>query len=142
MSNKINLNLECCPKFDPSLWDEKTFNWESKEFIKDKVFTLFYMPINFGAVITRLTNKVQNAGANIPDWLCLSYHVSKWKMEIFLAVDRNIPESENVNLSGKFMSKVYEGDFKKTKVWCEDFETYVKGSEENVYVVYYVPQMC
>lgn len=59
MSTKTNLNSECCPRFDPTSWNEKTFNWENKKFIKDKVFTLFYMPINFGAVITRLTNKVQ-----------------------------------------------------------------------------------
>lgn len=128
MSTKINLNSECCPKFDPTSWDEKTLNWENKKFIKDKVFTLFYMPINFGAVIMRLTNKVQKSGADMPDWLCLSDHTSKWKMEIFLAVDRDIPEAENVTLSGKFMSKVYEGDFKETKVWCDDFETYVKGN--------------
>lgn len=128
MSTKTNLNSECCPKFDPTSWNEKTFNWDNKKFIKDKVFTLFYMPINFGAVITRLTNKVQKAGANMPDWLCLSDHTSKWKMEILLAVDKDIPEAENVVLSGKFMSKVYEGDFNKTKVWCEDFETYVKGN--------------
>ncbi|MFZ3132351.1 MAG: hydrolase [Desulfosporosinus sp.] len=46
------------------------------------VFTIFYMPFNFGAVITRLTNKVQKAGADMPDWLCLSDHTSKWKMEM------------------------------------------------------------
>lgn len=136
MSTKSNVNSECCPKFDPTLWNEKTFNWENKKFIKDKVFTLFYIPINFGAVITRLTKKVQKAGADMPDWLCLSDHASKWKMEIFLAVDKDIPEAENVNLSGHFLSKVYEGDFKETNVWCKDFETYVKGKGASIKKMY------
>lgn len=38
--------------------------------------------------------KVQKAGAEMPHGLCLSDHASKWKMEIFLAVDRDIPEAK------------------------------------------------
>jgi DNA-binding NarL/FixJ family response regulator len=33
-----------------------------------------------------------------------------------------MPDSENVKLSGKFYSRVYEGDFRKTGEWCVDFE--------------------
>ncbi len=33
-----------CPVFDPAPWDEKLFEWEKKTFIKDRVFSLFYMP--------------------------------------------------------------------------------------------------
>jgi len=132
MSTKSIVNSECCPKFDPTEWNEKSFKWENKKFIKDNVFTLFYVPMNFGAVITRLTNKVQKAGSDIPNWLCLSDHTSKWKMEILLAVDKEIPEAENVNLSGQFLSKVYEGNFKETNVWCKDFESYVKNNNINI----------
>jgi hypothetical protein len=136
MSVKSNDNVECCPKFDPSAWDEKSFKWDNKKFVKDTVSTLFYMPVNFGSVITKLTNKVQKAGANMPDWLCLSDHPSKWKMEILLAVDKNIPDAENVNLSGQYMSKVYEGDFKETKDWCKDFESYVKKTGSSIKKMY------
>jgi len=94
------------------------------------------MPVNFGAVITTLIYKVEKAGAGVPDWLCLSDHTSKWKMEILLAVDKNIPEAENVNLSGQFMSKVYEGDFKETGIWCKDFESYVKRNGSSIRKMY------
>ena len=43
-----NHELECCPKFNPEPWDGKTLEWKDKLFIKDKVFTFFYMPVNFG----------------------------------------------------------------------------------------------
>jgi len=126
MNDKVQAP-ECCPKFDPSRWDDKIFDWDNKKFIKDKVFTLFYMPMNFAQVIMRLDKKVKKAGATIPGAMCLCDHTSKWNMDIYLAVDKEMPEAQNTALSGKFLSKVYEGDFKETGKWCKDFENYAKG---------------
>ncbi len=113
---------ECCPRFDPAPWDGKVFDWNGKKFIKDRVFTLFYIPMNFGRVITRMMAKVERSGASVPDWLCLSDHTSKWNMDLYLAVDRDIEGAETVPLSGKMLSRVYEGDFRNTGKWCADFE--------------------
>jgi len=120
-------NSECCPQFGPTPWDEKIFEWDNKKFIKEKVFTFFYMPVNFGAVMKRLDKKVREAGAMIPDWLCLSDHTSKWNMDVYLAVDKEIQFANNVALSGKFLSKVYEGSFNDTGKWCEDFKDFAKN---------------
>jgi len=119
-------NEECCPKFDPVPWDGKVLEWGNKKFIKGKVFTLFFMPVNFGSVIVKLMAKVKDAGAGTPENLCLSDHTSKWNMDLYLAVDKEIPGAENVTLSGRFFSKVYEGDFKETGKWCRDFENIAK----------------
>lgn len=121
-----NQNEECCPKFDPAPWDGKVLEWGNKKFIKGKVFTLFFMPVNFGSVIVKLMAKVKDAGAGTPENLCLSDHTSRWNMDLYLAVDKEIPEAENVVLSGRFFSKVYEGDFKETGEWCRDFENIAK----------------
>jgi len=126
------METECCQKFDPTPWDGKFFEWKDKKFVKDKVFTLFYMPMNFGRVITRLNKKAEKAGAKIPDWLCLSDHTSKWNMDIYLAVDKEVPEAENVAISGKFLSKVYEGPYQDTGKWCKDFEEYAKGRDMSI----------
>lgn len=115
---------ECCPRFDPEPWDEKSFVWKDKRFIRDRVTTFLFIPINFGSVIKRMNEKVQAAGADIPDWLCLSDHTSRWKMDLYLAVDREIPGAENVTLSGSYISRVYEGDFRETGNWGEDFRKY------------------
>src|SRR5450759_5285593 len=111
MTSHEDQNQICCPEFDPAPWDGKMINWKDKKFIKDSVFTIFYMPVNFGKVMKRLNKKVTEAKAEMPDWLCLSDHTSKWNMDLYLAVDREIPGEKNVSLNGKFLSKVYEGPF-------------------------------
>jgi hypothetical protein len=116
-----NKNTECCPPFDPVAWDNKILEWNDKKFIKDRVFTLFYIPINFGSVVKRMMRKIEKAGAKAQDWMGLSDHTSKWNMDLYVAVDREIPDALNVTLGGKFFSRVYEGDFKNTKEWCDDF---------------------
>jgi hypothetical protein len=118
---------ECCPKFEPAPWDGKTFEWENKRFIKDRVFTLFYMPVTFGSAMKRMMSKVEQAGAAMPDYLCLSDHTSKWNMDVYLAVSKEVPGAANTSLSGKFLSKVYEGNFKETGTWSKDFKNYATG---------------
>lgn len=117
---------ECCPPFEPGNWDGTLHNWEHKKFIKDKVFTLFYIPVNFGSAMKRLMGKVDASGAQVPDYLCLSQHSSGWKMDLYLAVDREVPGAENTNLSGKFISKVYEGPFRDTGKWMQDFSKFIQ----------------
>jgi hypothetical protein len=135
----MDINKECCPQFDPSPWDGKLIEWKDKKFIKDKVFSLFYMPINFGQVITRLMTKVENANGKTLNNVCLSDHTSKWNMDIYLAVNKEIPGAENVTLTGKFFSKVYEGDFRNTGKWCTDFENIVtkKGFKISKWFMWY-----
>jgi len=122
MNQKPEVSFECCPPFEPELWNDRLSMWENKKFIRDKVFTFFYMPLNFGPAMKRLDRTVRAAGASLPDWLCLSDHTSKWNMDLFLAVDREVPGAENVTLSGKFYSRVYEGPFRDTAKWSEDFK--------------------
>ncbi len=119
---------ECCPKFNPEKWENYTFEWENKKFIKDKVCTFMYMPLNFGKVIKRISEKADKVNAIMPDYLCLSDHTSKWNMDIYLAVNKEIDKAENISLTGKFFSKVYEGDFKETGKWMKDFEIQLKNS--------------
>lgn len=117
---------ECCPRFDPAPWDGKTFEWQNKKFIKDHVRCLFNIPLNFGAVMTRLTKQVEQAGATFQDALCFSDHTSKSNIDLYLAVDREIPNADNVTLTGKYISKVYEGSFQQTGTWMKDFAAYTK----------------
>jgi hypothetical protein len=122
MKTQEELDPECCPKFNPEPWDDKVIEWHDKKFIRDKVFTFFFMPVTFGKVMKRINQKITEAKAEIPDWLCLSDHTSKWNMDIYLAVDKDIPGADNTTLSGKFYSKVYEGPYKDTGKWCNDFK--------------------
>lgn len=135
----------CCPRFDQEKWNGKLFEWKDKNFVKDKVHTAFHMPIRFGAVMKKLDQKISEAGAEIEDNMCLSDHTSRWNMDVYLAVNRKIPGMKNVSLSGKFLSKVYEGDYKETEKWINDFEKYAvnKGySIEDSYMWYTTCPKC
>jgi len=116
---------ECCPPFDPTQWDNKTIEWTDKKFVKDRVFTLFYMPMNFGQVMKRIMKKVDASGATCKEGMCLGDHTSKWNMDVYVDVDKNVPDAENVSLTGKYYFKVYEGDFKEMGKWCKDYEATV-----------------
>lgn len=124
MAQNIKENDICCPEFDPIPWDGKVFEWKDKKFIKDSVFTIFYMPVNFGGVMRKLDKKVREANAEIPNGMGLSDHTSKWNMEIYLAVNKEITGAQNTTLSGTFVSKVYEGPFSETGKWHKDFITW------------------
>lgn len=119
-------NNDCCSKFDPELWDEKTIEWKDKKFIKDKVLSLFYIPINFGSVMNKLTKMVDSAGATFEDGLCLSDTKSMWSMDLYLAVNKDIKGANNTTLSGKYLAKVYEGEFNEMGKWMKSFDHFVK----------------
>ncbi|MBU0488133.1 MAG: hypothetical protein KKA07_07410 [Bacteroidetes bacterium] len=127
MTTQSKASEICCPEFDPTVWDDKTLEWENKKFIKDHVCSVFYMPVNFGKVMKRIDGKVTKAGANMPDWLCLSEHTSKWNMNIYLAVDKDVADAENTTMSGKLFCKVYEGPFQNTGKWTKDYESAAKS---------------
>jgi len=117
------MEKECCPKFNPTPWDNKELNWQNKKFIKMSVRTFLNIPIGFGRAMTKLQSLLEKGNANMVDNLCLSDHTSKWNMDLYLAVDKEINGADNVTLSGKFYSKVYEGPFEDTGKWCKDFES-------------------
>ncbi|NLE32890.1 MAG: hypothetical protein GX619_07705 [Bacteroidales bacterium] len=115
----------CCPHFDPQPWDETLHEWHEKPFVKATVKTLFFMPLNFGSVMTRLMKQLDAVGATVPEGLGLSDHRTRWSMDIYVAVDKPVEGLENQTLSGNFFSKVYEGPYGQTAAWCKDFEKVV-----------------
>ena len=131
MAQQENTTNICCPEFNPDLWDEKNLEWNNKKFIKGSVRTLFYMPLNFGTVMRKMFRKADNQQANVPDWMCLSDHTSKWNMNLYLAVDKEIPDADNTSLSGKFVTKVFEGHYKETGKWEKDFDDWSKNKGYN-----------
>lgn len=139
------MEQQCCPPFVPDVWHDKELTWSNKKFAKDKVFCLFYMPVGFGRTMKRLMAKLDAAKAECPDWLCLSDHTSKWNMDTYLAVDRDLPDASMCELSGRFLARVYEGPFQSTGKWCADFSEQArnKGLEiEKLYMWYTTCPKC
>lgn len=140
MEHPYETETGCCPRFNPEPWDEKEFQWQDKLFIKDKVRCFFYMPLNFGKVIVRCMEKIQKAEAFTPEPpVALSDHTSKWNMDLYVEVPKEVPGAENVKLSGTYLSKVFEGPYKDTKIWCDKMAEWVKarGKEIKKHYMYY-----
>ena len=135
-------NQECCPRFDPTLWNGKTFEWENKKFIKDKVFTLFHIPMNFGGVMKRMMAKIEKAGTEVQEGIWLSDHTSKWNMDLYVAVDKEIADAENTTLTGKFLSKVYEGSYNNINKWCAEYDADAKSKNLKVIKQYWWYTTC
>ena len=117
---------QCCPEFNPELWNDKIIEWDNKVFIREKVCTFMYMPLNMGRVMRKIDRKVRSATAEFQDNMCLSDHNSKWSMDLYVAVNKEISGADNQHLSGKYYSRVYDGDFRETGKWCEDYETHAR----------------
>ena len=132
----------CCPRFNPEPWDNQYFTWDKKRFIKDKVNTLFFMPLNFGKVMVRLDKRMKEAVAVCPENMCLSDHTSNWNMDLYLATNKEVPNSENVLLSGKYYTRAYEGTFSETGKWCKDFGNEVIARGETIKREYFWYTTC
>ncbi len=143
MSQK-NSNAEpCCPKFDTTPWDEKTHQWQDKLFIIGTIPQLFHMPLpwTLNSTMSRMWNQAQEAGAapDLKDFLVLAYDPSPWKSELYLSVTKEVPGTENVKLTGTFLSKVFDGPYNAVPKWIKAMETYVtsKGKQTHKYYFYF-----
>ena len=107
---------ECCPKFDPKKWNNRTLIWDKKPFIKESVPTLFHIPFPpmIGKKMKKMMELVEAAGANIQDLseaLVLFHDTSLFKSEIYYSVTHNVPEANNTTLSGTFVAEVFDGPY-------------------------------
>jgi len=121
MTTKTKENLECCPEFLPEKWEDKKLNWKQKRFVKEPVFSFSHIPVGFGRAMRKISSKMEKSGAGSPNWICLANHTSKWNMDLYVEVDKDVEDIENVVLDGSFYSKVYEGPYKDTKKWFKDY---------------------
>lgn len=139
----------CCPKFYPEKWDEKTFKWEGKQFIKESVLEFFHIPYPpmIKKKITkmmRLAEAADRMEANKGDALLLFADPSPFKGDIYLSVTGSVPDANNTNLSGTFISKVFEGDYGSIPKFIKQMDTYLDNQHKkarNYYVHYaYCPK--
>lgn len=133
---------ECCPKFDPAPWDEKLLLWNDKKFVKDRVTSFLHIPLNYGAVMTRNLDAIEAAGALPGSRLILADENSLWGADVYFEVEKEIPSRSLVNLSGSFLTKVFEGPFSKVKQWMGEMSRYAKGQGKEIEKLYFFYTTC
>ena len=129
----------CCPRFKPDAWEGKEITWTEKLFVKDKVRSLLHIPLNFGQVMVKNMEKIEEAGASAKDVIVLSGEESMWGSNIYIAVEKDFTGAEVVKISGTFLTKVFEGPYKDMGKWIRDMNTFVasKGKTAKKTFFYY-----
>lgn len=137
---------ECCPVFDPALWDYKTHEWVDKPFIKDYLPQFLHMPLPgmMAKVIGRMWKKAKDAGADteMKDFLLLAYDPSPWKSELFMSVTKEVPGAENIKLTGTFMSKVFDGPYSHVPKYLNEFRRYLELKDKKAKKYYFYFTTC
>lgn len=136
----------CCPKFNPDGWDGRQLHFDNKEFIRAATKSLMHIPVNMGSVFSRVLGHIEAAGAYDPDNLVvLSRDLSAWQAEHLFSFSKPVPEEETVTLTGDFITKVFEGPYRKTKDWYAEMKDLAHakgGASDEVYFFYTTCPKC
>ena len=85
--------------------------------------------------------KIEDVGArpNDRDFLMLSSETSQWKGEVYIKVTREVPNAENVRISGTYLTRVFDGAYNDVPEWIKEMDDYVakKGKKVKDYYFYY-----
>jgi hypothetical protein len=128
--------VECCPKFDPGPWDGKELSWKDRKFVKDRVRSFLHIPLNFGSVMVRNMKRIEAAGAKLNETIVLSDENSLWGADVYIGVAKEIPNANNVTISGTFLSKVFEGPYQNVRKWIEETKSFVASRGKDLRKLY------
>ncbi len=137
-----NSETGCCPRFDPKPWEEAEISWKEKLFLKDHVVSIFHIPLNFGKVIVRNMEKIKTADALVAKPLMLSDENSLFGGDIYINVSKDVPGAKMANISGNFLSKVFEGPYQNMGKWVEQMKDFVRSKGKEVKKFYFFYTMC
>jgi len=117
----------CCPRFNPEPWHEKELTWDGRLFVKDRVRSLFHIPLNFGGVMKRNMALIEAAGAKPSEMLVLSDENSLWGADVYVNVTKDVPGARMATMSGTFLSKVFEGPYRNVGTWMREMNAFVSS---------------
>lgn len=135
-------NVECCPRFDPEPWEDKEIKWEGKQFLQDRVTSFLHIPLNFGSVMKRAVTKIEAANAKPEDMIVLSDENSLWGADVYISIDKDVPDAATATISGTFLSQVFEGPYSQIKTWMKTLEKTVADKGKTCKKVYFYYTTC
>lgn len=135
---------ECCPRFNPKKWDGKTFVWKNKPFITDSMRTFFHIPLmsSISKKMTSLYNSAKDSkkiSKKTDEVLILFRDPSAFRSEIYFSVTGAVKNANNVNLSGTFVAKVFDGPYKGVPIFIKQMNEYLakEGKKAKDYYIHY-----
>lgn len=132
----------CCERFDPKPWNGKEIVWKNKIFVKDHVTNLFHIPLNMGTKIVKNLGLIEDAKAKAAYQLMLTDEKSMWGSDIYIDVAKNVPGAQMTTLSGRFLTKVFEGPYQNAGKWAQEMVTYVTSKGKKIEKLYFSYTTC
>ena len=132
----------CCPRFDPEPWDGKEIAWESKKFVKGRVRSFLHIPLNFGAVMRRNVALIVAADAKPAEMIVLADENSLWGSDVYIDVTKDVPNAQMAELSGTFMTRVFEGPYKDAGKWAKQMTQHVESQGRQLRKLYFYYTTC
>jgi hypothetical protein len=132
----------CCALIDPNEWNEQTFNFDNKMFVKAVTRSFLHIPINMSSVMKNMQAAIKKAGAEMDEFIILSYEASPWHAEHYFAVSKDVPDLEMTRLSGAYVAKVFEGPYKDANKWHRQLTDYAKSLGQKPLKTYFFYTTC
>ena len=132
----------CCPPFDPRPWQDQEITWHDKPFLKDHVTCLFHVPLNMGRTVTRDMALIDAAHATSDRPLMLADDRSPWGSDLYIEVKKLVPGATMAELSGTYLTKVFEGPFRDAGRWAEEMTRAVTAKGRTLERLYFGYTTC
>lgn len=132
----------CCPKFNPEPWRERELKWDNKLFVTDNVLCFFHIPLNIGPKITKNMKKIEKVEASNSKSIILAQNPSPWREVIYIPVTKDVPNCKMATISGTFLAKVFEGQYKNAPIWEKKMKEYVKNKGKEAKKIYFGYTTC
>jgi hypothetical protein len=142
MNSKTIKSTGCCEPFDPKPWQDKEITWQDKLFVKDHVTSFLHIPINMGQKIIKNMALIEKAGAKASYQLMLTDEKSLWGCDIYIDIAKKVPGAEMATLTGKFLTKVFEGPYQDVGKWAKTMQEYVENKGKQINKLYFSYTTC
>ena len=133
----------CCPRFDPTGWDQQTLHFAAKPFVRARTHSIAHFPLDMGRVFRRTFEAIHDAGAQRDDdVIVMSHDRSAWSAEHFFSVDRDVDGQDMVYLDGEFYTRVFEGPYRNVPKWGEALRAEVEAAGKTVRDIFFFYTTC
>ncbi|MFA6593896.1 MAG: hydrolase [Candidatus Buchananbacteria bacterium] len=141
-TNQTIKSTGCCEPFNPEPWQDKEITWQNKIFVKDHITSFCHIPLNMGKKIVKNLGLIEKAGAQAPQQLMLTDEKSLWGADIYIDVSKDVPGAEMADLSGTFLTKVFEGPYQNAGKWAQEMKEYVENKGQKIKKLYFSYTTC
>lgn len=101
-----------------------------------------HIPLNMGGKVVKNMKLMESAGATNADQIMLSDELSPWRSEIYISIDKEVPDAQMASLSGTFLTKVFEGHYKEASSWAKEMRAWVAGRNQTMTKLYFGYTTC